>query len=231
MIEAEAHSAMRDGDVPLARSLFMQSLRLQQSVDNLPGIATASINLATVYHRLHDDDMALRLLDAIAGDDQVPYPPDMRAEAAFRKAVILVDKNSAEAATAVAAAAARCGTSCRFAAGLNNLRARMALRKGDFPAALAAAKAAEGAAGDDKQELANARRNRAAAEAGQGRQDNALADYLAALALDKELAQPSHIAEDLAGVSGVLKQLGRNAESAAYARRAAAVRDAITPRQ
>ncbi|HKB61050.1 MAG TPA: hypothetical protein VKC56_13515, partial [Gallionellaceae bacterium] len=161
----------------------------------------------------------------------VPYPPDMRAEAAFRKAVILVDKNSAEAATAVAAAAARCGTSCRFAAGLNNLRARMALRKGDFPAALAAAKAAEGAAGNDKQELANARRNRAAAEAGQGRRENALADYLAALALDKELAQPSHIAEDLAGVSGVLKRLGRNAESAAYARRAAAVRDAITPRQ
>jgi tetratricopeptide (TPR) repeat protein len=227
-VDAEAHRALRDGDLVTARNLFEQSLRQEQSLDDLPGVATATLNLAAVYHRLNNDDMAVRLLDAIVRDAQVPYPAELRATAAFRKAVILVDGGAEGAAAAVEAAAALCGKSCAFTAGLENLRARMALRNKDYAAALRYARSAEGASGEDKQELANAWRNAAAAQAGAGRHDAALDRYFAALELDKRLAMPRHIADDLEGVSRELKQLGRNDEAGAYARRAAAAREALT---
>lgn len=213
---------MQEGDLTLARNLFEQSLRMQQSLDNLAGVAASSISLAVVYHGLKNDDMALRLLDAIAGDKLVPYPAELRRVAAFRKAVILVDGGAQGSAVAVDAAAALCGRSCGLSAGLDNLRARMALQNKQYADALGFAKAAEGEAGGDKQELSNAWRNAAAAEAGAGRHAQALDRYLAALALDKQLGAPKHIASDLDGVALELKRMGRSDESASYARRAAA---------
>jgi tetratricopeptide (TPR) repeat protein len=226
-VEAQARQAVQDGDLALARSLFEQALRLHQSLDDLPGVATASINLAAVYHGLKNDAMALRLLDAVAGDTQVPYPPELRRAAAFRKAVILVDDGAQGGAAAVDAAAGLCGKSCELAAGLDNLRARVALQNKQYADALAFARAAEGEAGEDTQEQANAWRNAAAAEAGAGRHGAALDRYLAALALDKRLGMPKRIADDLDGVSRELKRVGRADESASYARRAAAAREAI----
>lgn len=226
-LEAQAHQAMQDGNLALARTLFEQSLRAQQALDNLPGVATASINLAVVYHGLKNDDMALRLLDAVAGDTRVPYPAELRRAAAFRKAVILVDGGAPGASAAVESAAALCAKSCPLRAGLDNLRARIALGKRQYADALAFAKTAEGEAGDDKQELANAWRNAAAAESGAGNHAAALDRYQAALELDKRLGVPRRIASDLDGVSRELKQLGRAEESASYARRAAAAHEAI----
>lgn len=226
-VEAQAHLALQEGNLVLARNLFEQSLRAQQSLDNLPGVATASINLAVVYHGLKDDGMALRLLDAIAGDKLVPYPPELRRAAAFRKAVILVDGGAPGSAAAVDAAAALCGKSCELRAGLDNLRARMALQNKQYAEALAFAQSADGEAGENSQERANASRNAAAAEAGAGRHAAALERYRAALALDKRLGAPKHIADDLDGIARELKRLGRNDEAASYARRAAAAHAAI----
>lgn len=227
VLDREARFAMRDGDLVQARNLFEQSLRLEQSLDDFSGIATASINLAAVYHRLKNDDMALRLLDAILGDKLVPYPAELRAAAAFRKAVILVDKGADGEAAAVETAGRLCGNPCEFTPGLYNLHARLALQKKDYAAALSFAKSAQDGAGQNTDELANARRNAAAAEAGLNRHAAALDHYLAALALDKELALPERIAGDLDGASRELKQLGRTDESASYARRAAAAHDAL----
>lgn len=225
--DKEARRAMRDGDLAVARNLFEQSLRLQQSLDNLPGVATAAINLAVVYHGMGNDDIALRLLEGIVGDRLTPYPAELRSAAAFRKAVILVDGGHQDAAAALEVAAQMCTGSCEFTSGIYNLRARMALGKGEYAVALKLSKDAADAAGDRKEELANARRYSAAAEAALGQHNLALEHYLAALELDKQLGMGGRIAEDLDGTAKALAQLGRKDEATAYARRAAAAHDAI----
>lgn len=225
--DREAKRALRDGDLAVARNLFEQSLRLQQSLDNLPAVATASINLASVHHMMGNDEAALHLLDGLLQDKEVPYPAESRTMAAFRKAVILVDGSSKDAAPAVEAAAQMCTRSCEFTPGLDNLRARIALSGKDYAAAVAFAKSAADASGDNQEELANARRNAAAAEYALEQPGQALGHYLAALDMDKQLGLPGRIAEDLAGASRALEKLGRKDEAAGYARRAATAQDAI----
>lgn len=220
--DKSAHRAMREGDLVRARELFAQSLALQQSLDNLAGSATALINLATVSHRLDDDAAALRLLDRILADGALSYPAELRAAAAFRKAVIFADTGRpVEAETALALAAKECAQPCKLRPGMDNLRARLALLKGELAAALELAKQAM--AGAEKEELANARRISAAAEAALGLHDAALGHYQAALELDKEQGLSARIAEDLNGIAQALRQLGRKEEAEGYARRATAV--------
>lgn len=226
--DRQARRVLREGDLQSARVLFEQSLRMQRSLDNLPGIASATVNLAVVYHRLKDDKLAVRLLDGIIEEKMIPYPPDLQSVAAFRKAVILVDSGDREAALAVDIAAKLCSGSCQEVAGISNLRARLALAGKDYAAAEKYARSAADAVGANREELANARRNAARAEAAQGKFGPALDDYLAALQLDKQLGLPPRIAADLGGAAEVLDKLGRKEESAAYARRATAVMSAIS---
>jgi len=225
--DRQAKRAFRDGDLAVARNLFEQSLRLQQSQDNLPGVATAAVNLAVVYHGMKNDDMAMRLLDGILADKLTPYPAELRTAAAFRKAVIMVDGGNKEAAAAIEAATLLCGKSCEFTAGIHNLRARLALSQKDYAAAVNFSRDAADAAGGNKEELANARRYSAAAEAALGQHGLALEQYLAALELDKHMGIGPRIASDLDGAARALTQLGRKDEAASYARRAAAAHDAI----
>lgn len=226
LTDKQARRALRAGNLNLARALYERSLRLNQSLDDLEGVAKASINLASVYHGLQKDDEALRLLDGLLSDERTPYPDDMRTLAAFRKAVILVGSNSKGATSAVEAAEKRCGRSCASMPGLLNLKARMALMRKDYVAAEALASDAAGNAGDNQQERANAYRHMAAAEMGLGRTEQALSHYQLALELDKRLGLPKRIAIDLAGVANTLEKLGKKEEAAAYARRAKAAHEA-----
>ncbi len=222
-----AHRAMREGALMRAREMFTQSLWLQQSLDNLAGTAMAALNLATVSYRLGDDSAALQQLDRILVDDAPPYPPELRAAAAFRKAVILVNGGQADMAElALQRASNECLKQCAYTSGISNLRARLALQKGDYAAAMQLAKIAMDTSGAEQEELANARRISAAAETALGRHNAALAHYHAALELDKELGMSARIAVDLNGIAKALEQLGRRAEADAYARRAEAVIEA-----
>lgn len=217
-----AHRALRDGDLMRARELFRQSLLLQQSLDDRPASAMAAINLSSVAHKLGDDVTALGLLDDILADKAAQLPTELRAAAAFRKGVMLADAGKvAEAESALQQAVLECNGKCSFTAGMNNLRARLALHKGDFAAALATARGL--ASGAEKEEQANALRIAAAAEIGLGQHDAALAHYQAALELDKELALSPRIAEDLRGIAQALEKLGRKQEAGIFARRAEAV--------
>lgn len=229
-VEHAAHRALRDGDLVLARELFTQSLWLQQSLDNLSGAAMAVINIATVHHRMGDDSAALRQLDRILEDGAPAYPPELRAAAAFRKAVILVDAGDAGQTAAVEStlqlADTECFKPCAYTPGISNLRARLALQKGDYVVALKLAKATLDASRAEKEELANARRISASAEMALGHHDMALTHYLAALDMDKELGISARIVMDLNGIAKAMAQLGRKQEADAYARRAAAVMEA-----
>ena len=228
--ELAAHRAMREGDLARARELFTQSLLLQQSLDNTSGAAMDAINLATVFHKMGDDKAALLQLDHILADKTSGNPPELRAAAAFHKAVILADGGDPSQMPAVESALQlaeiECSKPCSYTTGIFNLRARLALQKGDYSSALQLSKITLDATGVEKDELANARRISAAAEAAQGRQDLALAHYMAALTLDKELGISARIASDLNGIAKTLEKLGRKPEADTYSRRAKAVIEA-----
>lgn len=225
-IDMAAHRALRDGDLMRARELFRQSMLMQQSLDNNPASAMAAINLSSVSHKLGDDAAALLLLDDILADRTALVPAELRAAAAFRKSIILVDTGKRpEAESALQLANNECNNRCTYAAGINNLRARFTLQKGEFATALEMAKSGMGR-GADKEEQANARRVAGAAELALGQHESALAHYQAALEQDKELALSSRIAEDLKGMAKALENLGRKAEADVYARRAEAVIEA-----
>ncbi len=221
-----AYRAVRDGDLLRARELFRQSMLLNQSLDNLPASAMAAINLSSVNHKLGDDAAALALLDHVLSDAAPLYPAELRGTAAFRKAIILVDSGKpVEAETALQSAAMECKQQCAYAPGMNNLRARLALDKGDYPAALTLSKSVINASAE-KEELANAQRTAATAESALGQHDAALTHYLAALELDKELGQSTRIVVDLQGAAVAMEKLGRKAEAEAYVRRAMAAAEA-----
>ncbi len=221
-----AHRAVRDGDLMRARELFRQSMLLQQSLDNLNASAMAAINLSSVAHKLGDDSAALDLLERVLSDTAPQYPSELRATAALRKAIILADSGKAAEAESVLQLAEReCRQQCAYTSAMNNLHARLSLGKGDYAAALALSKSVMNSSAE-KDELANAQRVAAAAETALGQHDAALAHYLVALELDKELGMSARIAMDLQGVAGGMEKLGRKAEADAYARRAAAVTEA-----
>jgi tetratricopeptide (TPR) repeat protein len=221
-----AHRALHDGDLMRARELFRQTMLMQQSLDNLPASAMAAINLSYVFHKLGDDGAALLLLDDVLRQGDAQIPSDLRTAAAFRKGIILADNGkAAEAESALQLANLSCNKPCAFTAGINNLRARLALDKGDFEAALSMAKSVISAAGE-KDELANAQRIAAAAVSALDQNEAALEYYSAALQLDKELALSARIYEDLTGIAKVLEKLGRKPEADGYARRAETVKAA-----
>ncbi len=221
--DLEAHRALRDGDLSRASELFNLSMQLQLSLDNHAASAMAAINLAAVSHKLGEDSTALVLLEKILADKSAQVPTDMRAAAAFRKAVILTNTgNASDAEAALQQATQECNKQCSFVPGINNLRARQALAKGDFTSALSSASAVI-ASGADKDELANARRMAAVCESALGNQAIALVHFQAALELDKALALSARIAKDLQGIAGVLLKLGRKDEADVYTRRAESV--------
>ena len=228
--ELEAHRAMRNGDLSRARELFTQALLLQRSQDNLSGEAMETINLATVLHKLGDDQAAINELDQILGQGAIAYPPEWRATAAFRKAVILADGSESKQTGAIESALQRveseCDKPCIYTSGISNLRARLALQKGDNSTALQLTKATLELSGAGKEEIANARRIAAAAEMAEGHFESALAHDNAALAIDKELGIPSRIALDLNGAAKALELLGRKTESVDYGHRASMVIEA-----
>jgi tetratricopeptide (TPR) repeat protein len=199
---------------------------MQQSLDNQAASATAAINLSYVSHKLGDDSTALVLLDSILSESSTLIPSDLRTAAAFRKGIILADSgNIAEAESALQLANLSCSKQCTYTSGMNNLRARLALDKGDFETALSTAKNVINA-GAEKEEVANAQRIAAAAESTQNHNEAALLNYQAALELDKELALSARIYEDLIGMARVLEKLGRKPEADDFARRAEALKAA-----
>lgn len=224
--DQDARRALRMGDAKNARLLFARSLAFHQSVDDVDGAASALVSLATVSHQMHDDEAALRLLDQISSDQAGVYSLEWRTTAAFRKAVVLADLGRGdEAGTALALADRQCERNCPSRAGIDVLKARLALLRGDTAAALELAQPVASAQAG-KEEQANALRIVAAAEEKLARYDAALSHYRAALELDKSLALSSRIEDDLNGMARVSIHLGRDEEGAGYARRALMVREA-----
>jgi len=224
--DKEARRALRSGELLRAQNDFAKALALQQSLDDTAGAATTLINLATVAHQLHDDKAALTWLDKILLEKGVIYPPESCLTAAFRKAVILTNlARLGEADSALQLSEKQCGKKCTLHFGIDVLRARLSLLKGDAEGALALAQAVSTEAEAGKEEQANALRVVAAAEEKLARNESALQHYQSALEMDKLSGLSTRIGEDLIGMARVSTRLGRNQEAAVYARRAALVNE------
>jgi tetratricopeptide (TPR) repeat protein len=179
------------------------------------------INLATVTHQLHDDEKALFWLDKILLEKAPIYPSDSNMTAAFREAVILTNLTRFnEADSALQVSEKLCLQTCSLRFGIQVLRARLLLLKGNSEGALALAQETGKENEGGKEEHANALRVIAAAEENMGRHADALQHYQAALEMDKSLGMSSRIGEDLSGLSRTSSRLGHDQEAAAYARRA-----------
>lgn len=227
LADKDALRALRAGDARNAQVLLERSLSLHRSVDDVDGAASALISLATLSHRMHDDEAALKLLDRVLLDQPGVYPPEWHVTAAFRKAVILADQGrTGDAEQVLALADRQCELRCPLRYGIEVLKARLALLRGDAAAALQLAQPVASAWEAGKEEQANALRIAASAEEGLARYDAALRHYRAALELDKSLGFSARIEDDLNGMARVLKQLGRTGEAESHARRAAIVHEA-----
>lgn len=227
--EKDARRALKGGELLRAQHGFAKTLALRQSLDDADGVATTLINLATVTHKLHEDEAALVWLDKILLEKGRLYAPEFHLTAAFRKAVILTNlARLDEAESALQLAEKNCSKKCATRFGIDALHARLLLLKGDADGALALAQALSKEANAGKEEQANALRIVAAAEEKLLRFADALQHYQAVLEMDKALALGDRIGEDLSGMARASKQLGRDDEAAMYARRAALVNEALS---
>jgi tetratricopeptide (TPR) repeat protein len=224
--DKDARRALRAGELLRAQHAFAKTLALQQALDDSNGAAITMINLATVTHQLHDDQGALAWLDKILLEKVRIYPAESQLIAVFRKAVILTKMGQlSEAEASLQQAEKLCEKKCSQRFGMDALRARLSLLKGDAEAALALAQAVSKEKDVGKEEQANALRVAAAAEEKLLRPANALQHYQAALEIDKVLGLSARIAEDLEGLARTSTQLGRDQDAATYARRAALVNE------
>ncbi len=224
--EQAAYRAMREGDLPRARELFAQARTMQQALENIADASLDTINLATVLHKLGKDADALQALHAILTEANHLVTEDMKAAAAFRSAVILLDGNRLqEAADSITLANRYCHNNCVLQPGLKNLQARIALQQEKPEEALALASQVIGN-GSMPEEQANANRTAAMAALVLNKPALALQYYETALQLDKSLALSGRIAEDLEGSAAALQKLGKPELAAGFTQRAADVRSA-----
>jgi hypothetical protein len=123
---------------------------------------------------------------------------------------------------------AQCRGECEIAIGIDSLEARLMLEQGDAAAAarLATAAAARFADHPNRLELANLRRV-------QGEAHHALGDFAAArraleqaLDIDKSLAQPVKIAQDMEALARTALAAGDGAAQASYLARLRELRQA-----
>lgn len=226
--DKDARRALRNGELFSAQHNFTRALARQQALDDRSGAATSIINLATLSHQLHDDEAALIWLDKILQEPERFYPAEARMTAAFRKAVILTNLTRlGEANAALRTAEIICEKKCALRYGMDALRARWLLLRGNAEASLVLAQTVAQEREAGKEEQANALRVAAAAEEKLLRHEAALQHYQSALELDKTLALSPRIAEDLDGMARTAKQLGREDEAANYARRAELVQESL----
>ena len=214
--------AYQRGDRDAAVHAFEQALLASQSGDDADGIALGRLNLARVEQARGGEAAAYRQLDALLDPTAVPaIPPRWRAEAAARKALLLVDAGKSASAL-LDDAQAWCRNECPAAPMIANLRARIAADAGDHDRALAEAAAALAAAqkAGSAAEEANALRTGGRARLAKGDAAAAHTAFSQALDADKREGRPERIYADLMLLGESSLRLAQRAQAADYFRRA-----------
>ena len=194
-----AAKALARGDLALARAQYEGALAAAESVEDFDLAGAALLNLALVHQRSGELAAGHARVDRILAAPQ-RYGSALHARAAARKALLLLDSAERDAALRWAdAAQADCAAPCELDATLDNLRAHIALERGDAAAAATLASRAASIAGPAAQpaEQANALRLLGRAQTRQGDSAGAAAALAQALALDRQLGLPERLGLDL----------------------------------
>lgn len=230
----QGEAAFYGGDYARARIYFEEALRIDESIENIDGMAINRVNLARTLSAMGDDAQAQRQLDALLRNPLVPYPAGQLTQAAALAATLsLKNGNLQNAAGMLDKAQAWCGGNCSALPSLLLLRAQIALRA-DHPD-----EAIEQASNvlrrlDGKQnaeEKANALRVIGEASMAKKNPAESIARFEQALALDREAGMPHKIGLDLMCLGQASKMLNKTTDANAYFNRAAAVRMAAGDKQ
>ena len=210
-------AALKLGDYRRALAFYEAALRIDISVEHAEGVAINSINLARVHQLAGEPARAHERLDALLADRLTPAAPQYVAAARLRKALLYQAAGDAGSAALMAGQAEESckDASCPWQGSLLNLRARIALAKGEAGAALALSTQALDAnrARAAHEETANSLRLQAEARIAQKEFAAALAPLAEALALDKALGLSERIELDLRQLAAAHAGAG-NAEAA-----------------
>jgi tetratricopeptide (TPR) repeat protein len=226
----KAELRFRGGDFDGAVQQYREALRIEQSIEDVDGIAANAINLSIAYQRLGKHAEARASLAPVLDHSTLSFPPARLAQAALRRAVLDFDERRyAGAAEWLEKATAWCGQQgCALSSAINNVRGLLALEAGRTDAAAASARAALDASrgSGDRVEAANAMRLLGNVAIRAGDAAAALAPLTEALAIDRELALPRKIYLDLVGLGRASALGGERAAARTYYERALAVSEA-----
>jgi tetratricopeptide (TPR) repeat protein len=224
-----AEASARRGDLDVAAARYREALRLSLAVEDAEGIAANALSLSVVLQRQGKYEEARASLAPLLEGATLEFPPERRAQAALRRAVLDLDeRRAAPAADWAARAAAWCGSPCALAAAIRNVQGQLALEAGRREEAAQAASEALAAArrASDAAETANALRLSGFAAVAGGNGAAAAAPLAEALAIDQGLGAPRKIALDLIGLGRAAALRGEREAAHAYYARALAVSEA-----
>ena len=212
-------AAESKGELERASAAFAEARLRYAAIEDSPGLATAELNLARVERRLGRLPTAQGAVDrALIAASPVS---DLYAEALFEKALLLRVQGDGVAAVVYAERALNAASAARRGRARNFL-ARLALERGEpeLAATLASAALKENQGLAERRELANSWRFLGASALMLQDSARAIEGYSQALALDKELALSSRIADDLTGLARSAMLDGQSVAACDYLRRA-----------
>lgn len=220
-----AARAFQRGDLQQARTLYNSALAAAQAVEDAELAGAALLNLTLVHARLGELPAAHAHVDRILSAPAF-YGPKLQSQAATRKAILFLDSAEHDKALQWAAAArTQCADPCQLGAALADIRAYVALERGDAELAAATATSALEQAQQLGQEAeqASALRLLGRARTQLGQTTQAAEALARALALDRALGLPERIAQDLLLAAENEERRGDAARAREYNERALAV--------
>ena len=221
--------ALAKGDLAQARSQYEAALAAAESVEDFELAGAALLNLALVHGRAGDLVGGHARLDRLLAAPQ-RFGPLMVARASARKALLYLDAPDLSAALHWAdIAQTACAAPCELSASLANLRAHVAMQRGDAAQAAqwatrAVAFAAEPTAAAEQ---ANAWRLLGRAQTQLGQHDQARQSLAQALAIDQRLGLPERVALDLFHAAENEQAQGRASSAREFFERALVVYQAM----
>jgi len=215
--------AVARGELRRAAAHYTEALRLAETIEDFRAVAVNALNLAATWQALNEIELCERALDKLLVSP-TRFEPRFVAEAEGRKALLALQASRLDAAREwLGRAESGCrAPECRIQTALLNLRGQLMLEQGAggearilFARALTASRS-EG----NREEEANALRldGRAAARMGEHAQAAGLLNQ--ALEIDKQLALPDKIAQDLLALAETELARGQRAAAVDYAQRA-----------
>ncbi len=225
----DGHDAFAEGRLDEATLAYGEALSRYRSIDDPVGIVRSLVNLAVVRHAAGAKGDASDCLDVIdryvatlSSEEAGGELNELRAEAAWMRAYLELDAGRRGAAWQ----ALEHGRSLDPPRGLlgrfDNLEARLRLEEGDPGTALAVAGRAVRAnrGSGERAEEADSHRLIGRAALATGDPESAGEAFESALVIDRDLARPTKVADDLQGMADAARAMGDDNKASAYEERA-----------